>query len=138
MFVHVLRFFQRYALFFSASVSIIVRHLIVPDDWNKWLGLAATVLVFLAVYKLLYKDGVTGCREGDKPGMTMLALIGFTLGYLYLLAMVLIIITLDCKLATDSLGECIDEQKGWLILSVCIAAVLYGRPFGIGAECIEA
>ena len=129
MLSYIVRFFQRYAFFFTGVAATIACRLILSDDSSWWLELTVLISVAGAGYLLLNKDGVTGIREGGKPGLTMLAIVGFSLSYWYLVAIGLLIITVgDCESAADGLAldRCTEGQNRFLIISVWIAAIVYG------------
>jgi hypothetical protein len=134
MVVHVVRFFQRYAFFFFVTAGVIAPRLILPDDSNKWLKLAVAVVAMLAVWKLLYKDGVTGCRANDEPGLSVLSIIGFSVLYWYLiLYAMLVFIILAGASATDWLpfGQNTDWLTPLATAALVLAAVVYA--FGMRA-----
>lgn len=122
----VVRFFQRYAHFFAGLAGLIGYRLILPDDSPKWLEVAVLIAVSIAVYQLLFKYGVTDRRADGKPGPTILGIVAISLFYWGLAALVMILIAADdCQSGTDGIGPCIDEQKGFLIVSVWFAAIVY-------------
>ena len=126
MLVPVLRFFQRYAHFFAGLAGLMAYRRLLPDDSPTWLELAVLIAVGVAVYQLLYKHGVTGCRADGKPGPTALGIVGFSIAYWCLVAFVMLLTAVEaCEPATDGLGSCTDEQKGFLIISVWVAAIVY-------------
>lgn len=58
----IVRFVQRWALFFALLVGGLAYRFLLPNDAPMWLEIAVYVSVTLVVYLLLYKDGVTGNR----------------------------------------------------------------------------
>jgi len=135
MIVPVIRFFQRYANFFATLAGVIAYRRLLPDDSPWWLQLPVGLAVWVLVYELLYKDEVTGIREGGKPGLTVLAIVGLSVSYWCMVAVVLFILTAgDCDSALHGLAadRCIDGQNRFLIISVWIAAMIYA--FGLWAK----
>ena len=55
----IVRFFQRYAGFFSVLAGLIGYRLILPDDSPWWIELGTGLAITLATYLILYKFGVT-------------------------------------------------------------------------------
>lgn len=81
------------------------------------------------VYWLLYKEGVTGTREDGEPGLTKLAIVGYSVSYWMLVAILLFISAPgDCVPAADShaFNQCVAGQAPFLIISIWVAAIIYG------------
>ncbi len=56
------RFVQRYATFFALLAGLIAYRVILPNDAPWWLELTIVLGIAMAIYLLLYKDGVTANR----------------------------------------------------------------------------
>lgn len=126
MLSYIVRFFQRYAHFFAGLAGLMAYRRLLPDDSPAWLELTVLIAVGVAVFQLLYKHGVTGCRADGKPGPTTLGIVGFSIAYWCMVAFVMLLTAVGaCESAADGLGSCTDEQKGFLIISVWGAAIVY-------------
>ena len=126
MLIYIVRFFQRYAFFFSMMAAFIGYRPVLPKDSPWWLEAAVVASIFVAVERLLYKEDVTGMRADGKPGLTILAIIGLSVFYWYLILFALFLFLL---LAGDSVtdwlpfGQNIDGQI--TIAALVLAAVVY-------------
>jgi hypothetical protein len=128
MVVHLVRFFQRYAAFFCSVTGVIAYRLVLPDDSPWWLKFAVGAPVAVAVYLLLYKDGITENREDGERGLSKLAIVGYSVSYWLLVpAMIFIIAVGNCASEADrsAVNRCFDGQTRLLIISIWLAAVVY-------------
>lgn len=128
MIIYVIRFFQRYAMLFALLSGVVAERLALPDHSPRWLELLVRLVVALPVCLLLYKSGVTGVRDGGKPGLTVVTIILFSLAYWLLVAFGFLIFTAgDCAVGTDLLGtdRCTGARMPLLIAAACIAAFVY-------------
>jgi hypothetical protein len=132
---YIVRFFQRYAHFFATLAGGIIYRRALPDDSPWWLELPVFLAIAGSVYWLLYKEGVTGTREDGKPGLTKLAIAGYSVSYWMLIAVLLFIFTPgDCVSAADghAFTQCVAGQTPFLIISMWVAAIVYA--LGLWAE----